>query len=563
MNQPVLLRRLALAAMLSAALSVPVARADERGALEQLRETTLALIDALVDQGILTREKADHLVREAQRKAQEKVAASPPTAPAALAAPSDGTVRVPYVPEIVKNEIREQLKQEVLAQAKNERWAQPNAIPEWLDRIKLEGDIRVRYQYDWLADENTAPQGYVFPDDVPQPGLGLSGAATRAADLADARAPFSTNTQRERERLRARARLGLLAKVSDSWSAGLRLATGNTTDRVSTNQTLGQNFNKYQFVVDRAYLRYEPFEWLSATGGRIPSPWFGTDLMWDEDLNFEGVALTLKPKITESFSPYLTAGYFPVKERNPPAGQSRALAGAQLGLQWSLNPRHSMKLGAAVFDFSRFEGRLEPDSSFDAILQLPIAPTYGNSVYEAGLRQRGNTLFRTNSRLDNSTTNLWGLASRFRPLNVTFSYDWASFDPVHVVMTADWVTNLEFDPKEIERRSGLRLTDARDDGYQFKLTVGMPVVKDIHDWQVFAAYRYLGSDATIDAFTDSDFGFGGTNQKGYILGFSYGLDRNVGLNVRWLSADSISSPSMAKGGKFSSDVLQADVNLRF
>lgn len=554
--------RLLIAASLSAALTPATTWADQRSSLEQLRETTLALIEVLVEQGVLTRDKADQLVREAQRKAQARLDSQ--SVPAGDgAAPVAGTVRVPYVPEVVKNEIRDQLKQEVLAQAKSERWAQPNAIPEWLDRIKLEGDMRVRYQRDALDDNNTPPVGYVFPGDVPQPGLGLTGAATRAADLADARAPFATNTRLERERLRARARLGLLAKVSDSWSAGLRLATGNTTDRVSTNQTLGQNFNKYQFVVDRAYLRYEPFESLVLSGGRIPNPWFGTDLVWDEDLNFEGVSVTWKPKLTESFSPYVTAGYFPVKERNPPGGRSRALAGAQLGFQWALNSRHNLKFGAAVYDYSGFEGRLEPDSSFDSILQQPIESTYGNSVYEAGLRQRGNTLFRTNSRLDDSTNNLWGLASRFRPLNMTLSYDWASFDPVHVVLTADWVKNLEFDPAEIERRSGLRLTDARDDGYQFKLTVGMPQIRNARDWQVFAAYRYLGSDAVLDAFTDSDFGFGGTNQRGYIVGLGYGLDRNVGLNIRWLSADSISSPTMAKNGRFSSDVLQADVNLRF
>lgn len=562
MSQTRQIRLTLIAVAMLAATLAPTARADERSSLEQLRETTLSLIEALVEQGVLTRDKADLLVRDADRKAQARLAAEPPPAKAA-AVQAEGTIRVPYVPEIVKKEIREQLKQEVLAQAKSERWAQPNAVPEWLDRIKLEGDMRLRYQYDSLPDDNTPPLGYVFPEGVPQPGLGLAGTATRAADLADARAPFGTNTTQERERLRVRARLGILAKVSDSWSAGLRLATGNTTDRVSTNQTLGQNFNKYQFLVDRAYLRFEPLESLSVSGGRIANPWFSTDLVWDEDLNFEGVAATWKPKLSESFTPYVTAGYFPVKERNPPAGRSRALAGVQLGMQWALNPRNNLKLGVAVYDFNGFEGRLEPDSSFDSILQLPISSTYGNSVYEAGLRQRGNTLFRTNSRLDNSSTNLWGLASKFRPLNVTASYDWASFDPIHVVMTADWVRNLAFDEAKIEERTGLRLVDAKDTGYQLKLTVGMPQIREAHDWQVFASFRYLGSDATLDAFSDSDFGFGSTNQKGYILGLSYGLDRNVGLNLRWLSADSISSPTMAPGGRFSSDVLQADVNLRF
>ena len=43
--------------------------ADDRESLETLRETTLNLIDALVEQGIFSREKADAMVKAAQAKA--------------------------------------------------------------------------------------------------------------------------------------------------------------------------------------------------------------------------------------------------------------------------------------------------------------------------------------------------------------------------------------------------------------------------------------------------------------------------------------------------------------
>ena len=88
--------------------------------------------------------------------------------------------------------------------------------------------------------------------------------------------------------------LGMGIKVADDWTAGLRLTTGNTTAPVSTNQTLGNSFNKYTVVFDQAYLKYDPYRWLSVSGGRIPNPWFSTDLVWDDDLNFEGVAATLQ-----------------------------------------------------------------------------------------------------------------------------------------------------------------------------------------------------------------------------------------------------------------------------
>ena len=91
----------------------------------------------------------------------------------------------------------------------------------------------------------------------------------------------------------------------------------------------------------------------------------------------------------------------------------------------------------------------------------------------------------------------------------------------------------------------------------------MPQVKEARDWQVSAAYRYLGSDAVVDGFTDSDFGLGGTNMKGYTLGLQYGLDRDVALGLRWVSADSIDSFTLNPADRYSVNVMQADVNVRF
>jgi hypothetical protein len=71
----------------------------------------------------------------------------------------------------------------------------------------------------------------------------------------------------------------------------------------------------------------------------------------------------------------------------------------------------------------------------------------------------------------------------------------------------------------------------------------------------------------LDAFTSSDFGLGGTNNKGYIVGANVGVARNTWLNARWMSSDQIDSatpaqPSAAKS-KFSVDLLQIDLNTRF
>jgi hypothetical protein len=548
------------------AAAAPAHAEDERAALEKLRQTTLNLIEALVETGALTRDKANALVKKAEQDSAKTVAQRKP----------DTTVRVPYIPEVVKNEIREQIKKEVLTQASQERWGEPNAYPSWLKGIKWEGDLRLRFQSDRFDKGNATPLDHALESSSGQVALyGVNGAGgefygTRAAELANVNSigEPTANTMENRNRFRVRARLGILASVSDEWSGGVRLATGSATDRVSTNQTLGQDWNKYTFLVDRAYLSYAPTPWLSMTGGRIANPWFSTDLVWDEDLNFEGMAATFKSAVADAtFKPYLTVGAFPIKEENPPASTGRWMYGIQGGAQWKLSMNTSLKFGLAWYDFKEFEGQVESTASLDVAggTYRPVAASYGQYEYGSNLRQKGNTLFRTNALGDTGTTSYWGLASRFRPVNLTASLDLAQFDPVHAIMTADWVKNTAFDRNEIATRTQgrLNLTDGKDYGYQYKLAVGMPQVKNRGDWQASAAYRYLGSDAVVDAFTDSDFGLGGTNLKGYILNFQYGVDRNATVGLRWYSADSIDSFTLNPDHRFSVDVFQAEVNVRF
>ncbi len=540
-------------ALLVASAGGQSALADDRESLEVLRETTLNLIDALVDQGVFSRDKADAMVKAAQVKAARAATKEKPKAGA--------PVRVQYVPETVKNEIREQLRQEVLAQAKTERWAEPNAVPAWVDRIKIEGDMRVRYQMEDFAKDNAKVLEYASAAFGLKPNHEV---VTRAAGfLSSNEFALAGNAHENRERFRLRARLGILARVSDSWSAGLRLATGNTNERVSTNQSMGQDFNKYTFLVDRAYIKYDPAEWLTISGGRIPNPWFSTDLVWDEDINFEGFAATIKPTLGEgSFRPFLTVGAFPLREDNPPTRNNRWVKGVQLGAKWDFARNSRLTVGAAWYKFANLEGRVEDSTAFSL-----GNPSYGQYEYGSGLRQKGNTLFLTNADSDPSGAFseklLWGLASRFEPINLTASLDLAHFDPVHVVLTGDYVKNTAFDRSEILSRTGLNLADGKDYGYLYKIMVGMPKLAQRHDWNASFTYRYLGSDAMVDAFTDSDFGLGGTNLKGYILGLNYGLDPNAYLGLRWMSAESIESFSLNPNHRFAVNVLQADVNVRF
>jgi hypothetical protein len=557
-------RNLAICALVFAVSgSIGSAQADERGDLEQLRATTLSLIEALVETGAITRERADRLIGEAERKAKERAVQVAPAVPAGDVT-KDGkrTVRVPYVPESVKQDIRDQVKQEVMAQAKEERWASPGALPEWLDRFQFEGDLRLRFDGYRLDPSNTAPgvAGYT----------GTSG-LTRAPDFVGANGNLtgvpSTNTQEDFNRTRLRARFGFNAKVSDLVTAGMRISSGSTSGPTSTNQTLGQGFNKYSLVLDRAFVTLQPTPTVALSGGRIANPFMSTDLVWADDLGFEGFVASYKPKIAPNFGAFVTGGWFPLRTDNPLQTAPRNLTGGQAGIDWKFTQHTDLKLAVAMYRYHGIEGTLETNARYG----LPSASDYGTRFeYANGLRQRGNTLFVVNALADPLTgTTYWGLASEFREFDLTGSLDISAFGSNHIVLTGDYVKNLAFDRADIARRTSSTIIDGRDYGYLGRVLVGRPVMAESGDWNISLAYRWLGSDAVVDAFTNSDFGLGGTNNKGYILGGSYAFDKHSWVSVRWMASELIDSMAPKVSGssiaptKLSTDLLQVDLNVKF
>lgn len=434
-----------------------------------------------------------------------------------------GVVRVPYVPEVVMREIKEEIRQEVLAQAKGERWGDPGALPDWLSRISWDGDFRLRYQRDNFPAGNTLPALYN------PTGLNLI-----------------SNTTDTHNYLRIQARLGMKAKVSDYTFAAFRISTGTTSNPVSNNQTLGSGFNKYSLVFDRAYLQSDPYYWLALSGGKMPNPWLSTDLVWDADVNFEGVAAQLRPRISEEWSGFLTAGAFPfqdIQRSDTVSAHSKWLYGAQLSARWTAMNSSTAQFGAALYDFKNVEG-------------TPNA-TLGSHFFDntaAQSMQKGNSLMLVNALGDPA---IYGIASKFRELDLTAKMDWATFDPVHVMLIGDYVKNLGFDAAEIAQRTGQAAPVPKVTGHQAVLAVGNSRVKQRGDWQASVAYKYLERDAVLDALTDSDFHLGGTNAKGFIIGASYGIDKETSLGLRWVSTDQIDGPPL------SIDTLQVDLNVRF
>ncbi|WP_410961374.1 putative porin, partial [Salmonella sp. SAL4457] len=82
---------------------------------------------------------------------------------------------------------------------------------------------------------------------------------------------------------------------------------------VSTTQTLGGGFGKKDLWLDQGYLTWKPSERLSLTGGRIANPFLSTDLLYSNDLNFDGVAAIFNQPLSRDVALFGTVGAFPVE----------------------------------------------------------------------------------------------------------------------------------------------------------------------------------------------------------------------------------------------------------
>jgi hypothetical protein len=149
-----------------------------------------------------------------------------------------------------------------------------------------------------------------------------------------------------RNRMRFRLRVNANAKLSDEFSGGFTLATGDISNPVSVMQTTNQMSTRKPFELDRALLEYRPhyFKPLMLTGGKITQPWVGTELVWDRDLNPEGLAQTLNFNLesTPVLKRIALVGFeLPFAETagaslNNKSIVQTAVYGAQLQTEWQL-----------------------------------------------------------------------------------------------------------------------------------------------------------------------------------------------------------------------------------
>jgi Putative porin len=170
--------------------------------------------------------------------------------------------------------------------------------------------------------------------------------------------PGDRSQDRFRERIRLR--FNAEAQLNDQLKGGFSLASGDLNNPISTNQTANQYTTRKPVAIDRAYATYNPrwFRPLTVTGGKFAYPWFNTELVWDKDLNPEGVGETLGFNVRTRFlKKFSVVGFqLPFAENKRTAANDKSfyntmVYGEQLQTFWQLGSRVKLSAYTSFYDW--------------------------------------------------------------------------------------------------------------------------------------------------------------------------------------------------------------------
>lgn len=304
--------------------------------------------------------------------------------------------------------------------------------------------------------------------------------------------------QTDRLRFRYRLRLGFTTKFNEWATVGFGLASGSASDPVSTNESFDDSFQKDPIQIDLAYVTLQPpgMDWISVTGGKMKNPVWQTALsspmVYDHDLTPEGLAEQLAFTLDDAkrYKLFGNMGQWVTEEIGSSSDTDGFLFEFQGGLQAALGGADAKK----------------------APLKLALAGGYyftenAELVSTADSPNAGNAGFVDDFEVLSARAEA-ALVLTEKPFLGT---------PCVLTVSGEYIKNISdgFD----DPAPGF--DEDQTDGYSGQIAFGGNKKKG--EWQVAYQYKHLEADATWDAFTDSDWGTGGTDRKGHVLKASYNL----------------------------------------
>jgi hypothetical protein len=408
-----------------------------------------------------------------------------------------------------------------------DKWKLSSSISE----LELYGDVRLRYNYVGGQTDDTP---------VAAPGAGVAG----------------THDWQERERERYRIRLGLRGTLLDDWFFGVRLET-NASGR-STNVTFGDDTSSSSpggggpfakgsdtVYVGQAYAGYKGFPGFTFTGGRMPNPLVSTRMVWDPDINPEGLAEQWKHTFVFGAEPapasygkdgkaivagpapepflkldlFANFAQFVYDDSNPenPLG-SRPIATQPSG-EHQLVPNTDAFLLAWQVG-ARF--------NFPHNFYFQLAPTMYNYTGNGdtfNIHYQGGSPFITNSAsLAQNQTGINSLLIFDMPVE----FGWKAWG-IPMRIFGDFATNFEGD----DRAAAAGQPGQGSQRYAYQAGLGIGQLKKAHDWQLDVWYQHTEQYALDPNLIDDDIFNAQENIHGIVVQGTYNFTAAVNLQLTY------------------------------
>ncbi len=315
------------------------------------------------------------------------------------------------------------------------------------------------------------------------------------------------NALSDRNRQRIRARAAIIAKPQDNLEVGFGLSTAQDADPVSANQTIGSGGSRKDIYLDLAYFNWSALPGLNVIGGKFKNFLYRPGkhaLLWDSDWNPEGLGATYTngPFFGSVIGTWLESDSSKTEEFT---------YGAQVGASTALADGVKLTGGVGYYNFN----------------------TAGKVTFFGG-----PTAFFDNS---------------FDPLTNEYLFDYKELEAfaelgfkiagLPASVFADYVKNTDADQYDTGWAAGASLGAAKTKG----------------TWEVSYTYQNLEPDAVFGLLTDSDFGGGGTDNKGHVLRGAYAVTDKVNVAFSYF----INTIDHNTGAEQDYDRLQLDVNFKY
>ena len=145
-----------------------------------------------------------------------------------------------------------------------------------------------------------------------------------------------------------RGRLGASYAATDAITIGARLATGDPDNPRSTDVTFSNFADDFDISLDMAYAAYS-FGGAKAWGGKFALPFTRTDLVWDGDVNPQGVGARYELPVGGAKLRF-SGLYFLVD--HSVAGSDSSMIGGQVGMAMPVSDALKFDLAVAQYDYS-------------------------------------------------------------------------------------------------------------------------------------------------------------------------------------------------------------------